>query len=101
MTDPAPQQSDDWYETVGTVHQCEVSFRNQKHTAKVCVMKDNDSFLANLGAVLLQINQAQDCDDAVEKMSAHAPEKWRVNSAPRERYCFCHPQNLQSNIENC
>ena len=54
MTDPKPQQQqDDWYETVGTVHQCEVSFRNQKHTAKVCVMKDNDSFLANLGAVLL------------------------------------------------
>ncbi len=47
------QEDDSWFETVGDIKQLEVSFRNKVEKVRVCGMKEDESFLANLGAVLL------------------------------------------------
>jgi len=49
-------EGDNWFEQVGDIKTCEVSFRSSKNQIKVCNIQPEDTLLlANLGAALLQI----------------------------------------------
>ena len=59
--------------------------------------EENKAFLTNLGAVLLQMNQVTDCEEAIKKMSAHV-EGLNLEDPKAKIYTFVNKRDVQSAI---
>ena len=54
--------------------------------------------LANLGSVLTQYNQVQDCAEVVKMLAAHVPEL-RIGGPNEKIYTFVNQRNLKDLID--